>query len=131
MWRYGQMGLLCLVLVIGVLACAPKRIGPTTQSGYFFSVAAPGLVMLHQRDTIVVRVQDAHGKPIDNVAVAFEIAPDWKDNATVSPVRATTQRGQAQTMFHAGLVGRVRVTVRVEDMSEAVMIPVSGRPSGP
>ena len=130
MQRYVHLLLLCLVLVWGGFACAPKRIGPTA-SGYFFSILTPSKALRGESIALVVEVQDAQGRPVDGVPVAFEVEPAWTGRASVSPSRVVTERGKAQTIFQAGVVGIVRVTVRVDDSTEEILISVAHRGSGP
>ena len=78
--------LICLVLALGGGACAPKLVGPTAGFGYVFSlqVADPiiglGPVPSSNRQfppvtELIVRVQDAQGRPVDGVPVTFELEP--------------------------------------------------------
>lgn len=71
--RHGRVMLLCLMLACGGIACAPKLVGPTVPSGYFFSlrVSDPKIWLLLDGDPreeqypssaeLTVRVQNAQG----------------------------------------------------------------------
>jgi hypothetical protein len=59
----------------------------------------------------------------------FQVDPAWAAVAEVVPSRVLTQRGRAQALFRAGLVGIVPVIARVEDTTEQITIAVSV-PSG-
>ena len=79
--RHVRVMVLCLVLAYGSMACAPKLIGPTVPSGYFFSlwVSDPDIWLLLSGDILeeqypsfaelTVRVQNAKGQPVDGVSV--------------------------------------------------------------
>ena len=132
MLRYIPLSLLCLVLVWGSSACAPKRVGPTASSGYFFSILTIPTALLGDSVALVVKVEEAQGRPVDGVPVEFEVDPTWAGNASVSPPRVVTQQGKAQTLFQASMVGVAPVTVRVDGSTEKILFSVSlrGRPSG-
>jgi hypothetical protein len=129
MLRYVPLSLLCLVLVWGSFACAPKRVGPTASSGYFFAILTTPTVLRGEDVTLVIKVQNAQGCPVDGVPVEFEVAPTWAGNAFVSPPHAVTQQGKAQAIFQANQIGVVRVTVRVDGSAEEVLFSVSSRGS--
>jgi hypothetical protein len=132
MLRYVPLSLLCLVLVWGSFACAPKRIGPSASSEYFFTILTTPTVLRGESIALVVKVQSAQGRPVDGVPVEFEVAPTWAGSASVSPPHVVTQQGKAQTIFQASLVGVVPVTVRVDGSTEKILFSVSlrGGPSG-
>jgi hypothetical protein len=128
--RYLSLSILCLVLVCSSLACTPKHVGPTA-SGYFFGMLTAPTAYRGESTALVVAVQDAQGRPVDGVLVEFEIEPAWTGSASVSPARVLTSRGKAQTVFQAGVIGVVRVTVRVDGSTETIRMAVSlrGTPS--
>jgi len=132
MLRYVPLSLLCLVLVWGGFACAPKRVGPTASSGYFFTILTVPTVLQGESIALVVKVQDAQDRPVDGVPVEFEVAPTWAGSASVSHPHVVTQQGKAQTLFQASIVGVVPVTVRVDGSTEKILFSVSlrGGPSG-
>jgi hypothetical protein len=132
--------LVCLVLFCSSMACAPALVGPTA-SGYAFSLqASPPRIWIGVFEAadaqrfpttteVIVRVQDAQGRPVDGVPVAFEVEPNWARHASVSPAQAVTQVGIAQTIFQAQLIGVVRVMARVDHTTAQTRITVSIRPS--
>ncbi len=105
--RHVRVMLLCLVLAYGSVACAPKLVGPTVSSGYFFSlwVSDPEIWLLLEGSSLeeyfprvaelTVRVQNAQGQPVDGVPVMFQVEPDWVQDASVIPQSAITRDGVA------------------------------------
>jgi hypothetical protein len=130
--KHRRLLLLCCALTIGNLACAPKLIGPTSNSGYFFSILTTPMVLKGEPMPLVVQVQDARGNPVNGIPVEFEVEPAWRQEATVSASRVITSQGRAQTIFRAELVGIVRVTVRVDHTTAEIEFSASirGGPSG-
>ena len=121
---------LCLGLMLGSLGCAPKLVGPTVPSGYYFAIRAHGPVYIGRITALVIRVQDASGQTVDGVPVAFQVAPSWADRAAVTPANTTTSGGQAQTVFRASTTGVVPVTVRVENTTHTFQVSVIARNRG-
>jgi len=125
--------LLGLGLACGVTACAPKLVGPTSPSGYFFTLqVADPVILLRPSGTateVSVRVQDAHGQPVDGVRVAFEVEPGWTQHASVSPSQVTTRGGVARAIFTARLTGVVHVTARIDNTTAQAEITVESPPS--
>jgi hypothetical protein len=81
-----RLSLFGLALLYGSLGCAPKQVGPTAPSGYVFSVIAfPSSILTSFPASLIVRVQDAQGRPVDGSLVAFQVAPSWAHAASVSP----------------------------------------------
>jgi hypothetical protein len=125
--QYVVLSLLCFGLTYGVTACAPKLVGPTVPSGYFFSMQTSTSVIwlgvnsyaLAERfpptAEVSVRVQDAHGQPVNGVPVTFEVEPQWAQYASVTPSQVSTRSGVASTVFEARLIGVVQVTARVDN----------------
>lgn len=121
------LGLLCLVLAGIGTACAPKLVGPTTASGYFFTleVSTPAIwlgvpnslaAVYPTRAAVVVHVQDGQGRPVDGVAVAFEVEPIWAQSVVLSPPQTVTHNGVARTIFsQPQTTGRIRITARVDN----------------
>ena len=128
--------LVCLGLVCSGMACAPKLVGPTASSGYFFSLqASDSTIWLGARDSaatryfpsmteVLVRVQDAQGQPVDGVAVTFEVEPGWVGSASVSPGQAVTRGGIAHTTVQAQLIGVVRIMARVGNTTAQTALTV-------
>ncbi|MEE8304363.1 MAG: Ig-like domain-containing protein [Candidatus Tectomicrobia bacterium] len=118
--RHVRVMLLCLVRACGSMACAPKLIGPTIPSGYFFSlwVSDPEIWLLLEGSSLeehfprvaelTVRVQNAQGQPVDGVPVTFQVEPAWIQDASVIPQRAITRGGVAQAVFRAVNVDKHR-----------------------
>ena len=138
--RHVRVMLLCLVLACGSMACAPKLLGPTVPSGYFFSlwVSDPDIWLLLPGDILeerypsfaelTVQVQNAQGQPVDGVPVTFQVEPDWIQDASVTPQSVITRGGVAQAVFRAETTGVVRVMVRVDDTTQETVITVFPTP---
>jgi len=124
-----------LGLACGITACAPKLMGPTTTSGYFFALQAfPAVIRLSPSGAateVTLRVQDAHGQPVDGVPVTFEVEPQWAQNASVSSSQVTTRAGVARTVFTARLTGVAHVMVRVDNTTAQAAITIESPPSPP
>jgi hypothetical protein len=144
MMRYVYISLLCVTLACGSIGCAPKLVGPTRPSGYYFSLVVsasqiyyfvnPPLIPypnVPDSAELIVRVQNAQGQPVDGIPVEFLLEPDWTQNASLTPQRAMTRGGEAQSVFRATMTGVVRITVRVEDMTQGTTIAVSLPPDRP
>lgn len=129
--RYVPCILLCLALICGSIGCAPKLLGPTTPSGYHYTLSvsdpylwinAPGT--LPRSTAVIVRVQNAQGQPVDGVPVEFQIDPSWVQNASITPPRALTQDGSARAIFVPQTTGAARITVHVENIAHETTIVV-------
>ena len=129
--------LVCLVLGLGGVACAPKLVGPTPGSGYVFSlqvseplvwlgpVEAAVAAQFPQATALIVRVQDAQGRPVDGVPVTFELEPGWVGSATLSPSQTRTYGGIARAMFaEPRTIGVVRVMAHVDNMTAYARLTV-------
>ena len=102
--------LVCGLLAVGGLACAPPRGGPTTGAGYvlILQVADPMIWLgpvdaavarqFPQVTAVIVEVQDAQGHLVEDVPVTFEVEPEWVSSITLAPAQTRTRRGQAQTV---------------------------------
>ena len=141
MTRYVSILPLGVMLVCGSLGCAPKLIGPTQPSGYFFSliVSDSQIYLLvnplsysyrHLRDfaQVTARVQNAQGQPMNGVPVEFQVESAWAQDASFTPPRAITQDGEAHAVFRADTTGVVRIVAHVEDMTRETTIVVSPPP---
>ena len=136
MTRYLSIAILGLALIWSVTACsAPKVVGPTPTKGYFVSlqVLDPSIyVVSHtltseqetRRSRLVVRVQNAQGRPVDGVPVDFELAPNWVQYASVTPSHATTRNGMARAFFKAEDIGPAPITVRVNGVTQEAIVVV-------
>ena len=132
--RYVPYILLCVVLHWASTGCAPKLLGPTTPSGYFYTLSvadshlwfnAPRLGGTLPRSTeVIVRVQNAAGQPVDGVPVEFQVAPSWVDSVSITPESALTQDGIARTRIQPWISGALRLTTRVEDIAQETTIVV-------
>lgn len=129
--RYVPCILLCIVLSCGSIGCAPKLVGPTTPSGYRYTLSvsdpylwinAPGT--LPRSTAVIVRVQNAQGQPVDGVPVEFQIEPSWVQSASITPPRALTQDGSARAIFVPQTTGAARITVHVENVAHATTLVV-------
>lgn len=123
--------ILCLLLMLGMIGCAPKLIGPTVPSHYQFAVFTPYSVIVGVSDTIIVRLQDAQGQRVSGVAVRFQVAPSWANQASVMPAEVITQAGHAQATFQGNTTGSVPVRVQVENLTHEIHIDINVRPSPP
>ena len=145
MIQYLSYLFLGVLLVGGVTGCAPKLIGPTQPSGYFFSLVVydPQIYLLVNRlsyeqlpdsTRVVVRVHNAQGQAVNGVPVDFQVEPGWSQHASLTPSHAVTQGGEAQAVFRATMTGVVRLVARVENMTRETTLIVSlppDKPQGP
>jgi hypothetical protein len=137
MTRYIQLVLFSLALVGSSIACAPKLGGPTVPSGYVFSCRAsdsaiwllppesPLVARFRRVAELVVRVQDAQGRPVDGVPVVFALEPEWQQSASITPQQASTRNGMVRAILEPKTTGAIRVMARVENVTQAVVITVS------
>jgi len=129
--------LMGLVLVLGGVACAPKRVGPTAGAGYVFSLQlSEAVIWVGQMDStaaarfpqateVIVRVQDAQGRAVDGVPVTFELEPEWARSAMLAPSQTTTQGGMARAVFSEPKTsGVVRVMARVDNTTAQARLTV-------
>jgi hypothetical protein len=137
MVRRISLVLLCLVLGLGSVACAPKLVGPTPGSGYIFSLqVSEPLIWLGNVDLAVARrfpqatelivpVQDAQGRPVDGVPVTFELEPGWVGSATISPSQTRTYGGIARALFsEPRTIGVVWVMAHVDNTTARARLTV-------
>ena len=141
MLHFVRITLLCLVVVWGSMACASvKPVGPTTPTGYFFSLRVSDTKLfltlqgasfahLPREAELIVQVQNAQGQPVDGVAVEFAVA--GMQIAAVTPQRLVTHSGQARAVLTPSTTGAARVVARVESMSQEVWFTVNPGPSSP
>jgi hypothetical protein len=129
--------LVCLALVLGGAACAPKLVGPTPDSGYVFSLqVSEPLVWLGpvepavarqfpQATALIVRVQDAQRRPVDGIPVTFELEPGWVGSATISPSQTRTYGGIARALFsEPRTIGVVWVIAHVDNTTARARLTV-------
>src|SRR5919198_5687262 len=137
MVRYVALVLMCLVLLLGGQACAPKLVGPRPGSGYSFSleVSEPviwmagglliGGVEFPQAAELIVRVQDAQGRPVDGVPVTFEVEPGWERSIALTPSQTSTRGGIARAILaEPQTIGLVRVMARVDNATAQATLTV-------
>jgi len=129
--------LVCLGLTLGGAACAPPLVGPTAGSGYVFSLQVsepiiwlgpvPSTVAARFPKTaeLIVRVQDAQGRPADGVPVTFDVEPEWVRSVSISPSQTSTRGGIARAIFfEPQTTGVVRVMAHVDTMTAQARITV-------
>ncbi len=129
--------LVCLVLALGGAACAPKLVGPTAGSGYVFSLQVSNPIVwlgpvdssvaaqFPQVSELIVRVQDAQGRPADGVPVTFEVETGWARSASISPSQTSTRGGIARAIFfEPQTTGVVRVMARVDNLTAEATVTV-------
>ena len=129
MQRSVQWTILCLVLVGG--ACAPQHVEPPTVSanGYIISLqTAPDPIWIGTTTSIhpntylsfgeiVVLVQDAQGRGVNGVPVAFEVEPSWQGSVSLKPLQAITEDGRARAFIEPQAIGMVNVLVHVDNVT--------------
>ena len=139
-WRITLI-LVCLGLACGGVACAPPRVGPTAGSGYIFSVQVsdptvwrgpvhPAIAARFPKVAeVIVTVQDAQGRPVDDVPVTFELEPGWARSAVLAPSETRTRGGMARALFsEPRTTGVVRIMVRVDGTTAQVRLTVLSYP---
>ena len=137
MARHMALVLMCLALLSGGTACAPKLVGPTPSAGYSFSVEVSDSIIwmgagllgkgpqLPRSSTLTVRVQDAQGRPVDGVPVMFEVEPGWARSLSLDPSQTNTRGGIARATLSEPLTtGVVHVMARVDNMTAQARLTV-------
>jgi hypothetical protein len=115
------------------MACAPKLVGPTAFTGYFFTVLYPNTILLRMGTEIDVKVQDAAGRQVDGIPVLFEVDASWSRDATINPARTLTRKGRASAVIDVGVLGTLPVRVTVDGTTQVIEISCTERgdvPSG-
>lgn len=127
----------CVALLVGLLGAAspaqPELLGrsPTLSSArYGVTLEAPQTIFQGQDATVVVRVQNGQGVPVDGLLVAFQVDPPWaRYVSTIRPARARTRGGRVRAILRSDLVGQVRITVQVgaltKQMTVTVVMPIA------
>jgi hypothetical protein len=127
-----------LILLLGGTACAPKLVGPTPGAGYRFSleVSEPTIWLvsgilagdvqgLTPSTELIVRVQDAQGRPVEGVPVTFEVEPSWAPSIALAPSHTTTRGGIAQAVVsNPQTTGVVHILARVDTMTAQARLTV-------
>jgi hypothetical protein len=130
--------LVCFGLVLGDVACTLKRVGPTAGAGYVFSVqvsdaivwlgpvpAAVAAARFPQVAEVLVEVEDAQGRPVEDVPVTFALEPGWARSASLAPSETRTQGGKARSrFFEPRTSGVVRILVQVDGTPAQVTLTV-------
>ena len=137
MTRRMALVLACLALAFAGTACAPQLVGPTPGAGYRFSleVSEPVIWMgqspfpsdgpFPQAATLIVRVQDAQGRPVDGVPVTFEVEPSWAQSIALVPSHTTTRGGIARAVVsNPQTTGVVHVMARVDTVTAQARLTV-------
>lgn len=130
-----KLSLLGLMLASTCAACTPQLVGPTTLSGYFFTLEVfPSVIWLGvpssaagypTRAAVSVRVRNGQEQPVDGVPVAFELEPIWAHSATLSQLQAVTQHGVARAILsQPQTTGVVHITARVDNTTARTWITV-------
>jgi len=119
------IGGLALVLVglLSVLGWVPTA---RAADDYSVSLQAPDLIRQFEDVELTAVVKDGQGQPVNGIPVTFQVAPDWKQDTTLVPIRTLTQDGIANTVFQADMPGVVRVTVQAGNTSQTTHITVTG-----
>jgi len=138
MVRHMALVWMCLILTLGGTACAPQLVGPTPGAGYRFSleVSEPtiwlvsGILVGNVRDLtqsteLIVRVQDAQGRPVDGVPVTFEVEPSWEQSIALAPSHTTTRGGRARAVVsNPQTTGVVHILARVDNITAQARLTV-------
>lgn len=131
------MVLLSLLLLGSSMACAPKLLGPSVPSGYFFTFhtdfnsiwlvppESPFAARFPRVAELVARVQDAQGRPVDGVMVEFAVEPGWTHSASITPPRAMTRAGVARAVLEPQTTGVVQVMAHIENLTQEITVRVS------
>ena len=137
MARRTALVLMCLGLAWGGMACAPQLVGPTPGAGYRFSLEVSDPVIwigqgpfpsngaFPHAATVIVRVQDAQERPVDDVPVTFEVEPGWARSITLALSHTSTRGGIARAMVYAPqTTGVVHVMARVDTLTAQAKLTV-------
>ena len=128
MARRSALVLVCCIFLMSGAACAPPLVGPTAGAGYVFALQitdaviwlgpldASGLGRYPQVTEVIVQVQDAQGRPVEDVPVTFAVEAGWVSSITIAPSQTRTRGGTARALVSAPqTTGVVRVMARVDD----------------
>ena len=128
---------LCCMLLWVSIACAPKHTELLSEHGYRVSLdvsdpliyLSPRRSNLPQAATLVVRVRDAQGQPVDGIPVRFSVEPSWTQNASLTPAETLTRNGEARAIFQANTIGVVHVMAQVDNVTPEARITIDTPPS--
>lgn len=117
----------CVLLMSGA-ACAPPLVGPTASARYVFALQVSDPVIwlgtvdasrarqYPQVTDVIVQVQDAQGRPVDDVPVTFAVEAGWANSITIAPSQSRTRGGRARALVSAPqTTGMVQIMARVDD----------------
>jgi hypothetical protein len=137
MARHSALALVCCLLLLCGAACAPPLLGPTAGAGYIFTLQVSDPVIwlgtldasvarrLPQVAEVIVRVQDAQGRPVDDVPVTFAVEAEWANSITIAPSHTRTRAGIARALVSAPqTTGVVRIMARVDDTTAQTRLTV-------
>ena len=137
MARRSALVLVCCILLVSGAACAPPLAGPTAGAGYVFAVQVSDPVIwlgtvdasvarrFPQVTEVIVQVQDAQGRPVEDVPVTFAVEAEWVSSITIAPSHARTRGGRALALVSAPqTTGVVRVMARVDDTTAQARLTV-------
>jgi len=130
------IGLCCMLLWLSP-ACAPKHTELLSEHGYRVSLdvsdtliyLSPKRSNLPPYATLVVRVRNAQGQPVDGIPVKFSVEPSWMQNASLTPAETLTRNGEAGAIFQANTTGVVQVMAQVDNVTQEARITISSPPS--
>ena len=128
---------LCCMLLWVSLACAPKHTELLSEHGYRVSLdvsdtliyLGPGRPALPRYATLVVRVRDAQGQPVDGIPVRFSVESSWLQNVSLTPAETLTRNGEAGAIFQANTIGVVQVMAQVDNVTQEARITIDTPPS--
>jgi hypothetical protein len=86
---------------------------------------------VHRVGELVVFVQDAQGRSVDDVSVTFELGPSWAQSASIRPQRAVTRDGSVQAILEPRTAGIIPVIVRVDNVTRQARFTARAYSSGP
>lgn len=137
MARRSALVLVCCILLVSGAACAPPLVGPTAGAGYVFALQIPDPVIwlgpvdasvaerFPQVAEVIVQVQDAQGRPVEDVPVTFAVEAGWVSSITIAPSHTRTHGGRARALVSAPqTTGVVRVMARVDDTTTQARLTV-------
>ena len=130
------IGLCCMLLWISP-ACAPKHTELLSEHGYRVSLdvsdtliyLSPKRSNLSPYATLVVRVRNAQGQPVDGIPVRFSVESSWIQNASLTPAETLTRNGEARAIFQANTIGVVHVMASVDNVTREATITVDSTPT--
>ena len=128
--------LCCLLLGVST-ACTPQHTAVLSEHGYRVSLHLSDTLIwiglprpnFPEAATLVVRVRDAQGQPVEGMPVRFSVEPSWTQNVSFTPAEMLTRNGEAQTTFQANTTGVVHLRARVDNVTCEATITISTTPS--